>query len=533
MTILDDQHGLNRRSFVLTLSAAAGALALESPLSAALVNPVPPQPTHLLESVMPARPEQEPLQWKSLAQSFDDFIMDSRNGVLRQRKDGSRFFTSSLEQTEDGGLTTLAPILMGKILRHDDVSALLPMLAAYFNEEFGIFLDGIGTNEAGYVLCEYWYLMNINALAGAIVRTTLLEDAVSKQRLRRSFECFVNLTRQVHYDFDDQGFNFSKHASWTNQKIYRQPDAIGGYGYLMLFAYELYGEESFRNEALTALHRYQSFPSNPWYEIPSGAMAALAAARLSVTEPSIDIQRILGFVLDSSAGLMRAGRWGGKEVNGLMAGFVSEPPDQAYSMETMVVLPYLLPILRYRPEFANDIGRYALNILANLRWFYSAFLPPEQQSRPDLNPAIPYERLSKSEKGHSPYAMGDFAGHRSVYGGAYALWLGELAKPTSDPFLLQLDVSRTDFLCGKSHPTVLYYNPWDEVKSVVMDTGVRKVDLYDLTTHRFADRGVLGKVKISLPPRSSRVLVAVPAGGKRSTQQGVLSVDGIPVDYKV
>jgi hypothetical protein len=300
----------------------------------------------------------------------------------------------------------------------------------------------------------------------------------------------------------------------------------------MLFAYELFGEESFRKEALTALHHYQSFPTNPWYEIPSGSMAALAAARLSVTEPSIDIQRILGFVLDSSIGLMRTGRWGGKEVNGLMAGFVSEPPDQAYSMETMVVLPYLLPILRYRPEFANDIGRYALNTLSNLRWFYPAFLPPEQQSRPDLNAAIPYERLSKSEKGQSPYATGDFAGNRSVYGGAYALWLGELVRPTSDPFIVQLDVSRTDFLCGKSHPTVLYYNPWDEAKIVEMDAGSDKVDLYDLTVHRFADRGVMGKVKISLPPRSSRVLVAVPAGGRRSTKQGVLSVDGIPLDYK-
>ena len=35
-----------------------------------------------------------------------------------------------------------------------------------FSEPYGVFLDG-----PGKTLCEYWYLMNVNALAFALIRT--------------------------------------------------------------------------------------------------------------------------------------------------------------------------------------------------------------------------------------------------------------------------------------------------------------------------------------------------------------------------
>ena len=76
-------------------------------------------------------------------------------------------------------------------------------------------------------------------------------------------------------------------------------------------------------------------------------MGSLAAAKLSTLDPSVNVRKILSFVFDSKVGLMHTGTWGGKEVNGLMSGFSTEPPDQVYSMESMVVLPYVLPILRY------------------------------------------------------------------------------------------------------------------------------------------------------------------------------------------
>jgi hypothetical protein len=57
---------------------------------------------------------------------------------------GTLVFCSATESSDDGGLTTFAPVVLGKALRGDDVVKLLPSLAAYFNEGAGIFLDGVG-----------------------------------------------------------------------------------------------------------------------------------------------------------------------------------------------------------------------------------------------------------------------------------------------------------------------------------------------------------------------------------------------------
>ena len=479
-----------------------------------------------IDDGLPARPLEDPLPWRSIADAFDAFIGDPLNKVLIQRPDGKPGFVSALEGKTDGGLTTFGPILLGKILRGDDVSGLVPSLEGYFSQEYGIFLDGVGAT-----LCEYWYMMNINALVGGIVRSSLSKDAKWTGMLRRSFERLIDLAKQINYDFNDQGYNFKEHKAFTLKDIFRQPDCIAGYGYLMLFGYEFFGDQKFLDESHTAFTHYQNFSKNPWYEVPSGAMGSLAAARLSVSDSTVDFHKALTFVFDPGIELMHTGKWGGKEVNGLMSGFSTEPPDQVYSMESMVVLPYVLPALRYRPEYAKDIARYALNTLANLRYFYPEYLPKENQSRSELPSAFPYERLDKTLYGKSPYAAGDYDSNRSVYGGAYAMWLGQIVLPTSEKQILQIDISSTDFLAGKSYPSYLLYNPLNAKRTVALAVGGAKADIYDLATHRVVARSVADATPIALESGQARVLVVIPAGSKRSTKQGILHFDEVAVDY--
>lgn len=527
---MDKINRSNRRTFLYCLTACtAGAFTLEPWIQRSFAAEVLSRkgaPYSPINDGLPAKPLEEPLAWRSIADAFDAYIMDSGNHVLIQRPDGKPGFVSALEGTTDGGLTTFGPILLGKILRGDDVAQLIPSLEGYFSVDAGIFLDGVGAD-----LCEYWYLMNINALSAGIIRSKLPNDPKWTARLQSSFERLISLAHQIRYDFNDQGYNFKEHRAFTNKDIYRQPDAIAGYSYLMLLAFDIFGDQKFLAEAKIAVSRYQSFSHNPWYEVPSGAMGSLAAARLSTFDPSVDLHKILRFVLDPNIGLMRTGLWGGKEVNGLMSGFSTEPPDEAYSMESMVALPYLLPVLRYRPEYANDIGRYALNTLANLRWFYSDHLPLDQQDRPELSAAFPYERLDKSAKGQSPYATGDYESHRSVYGGAYAMWLGQIVMPTADKYILQIDISQTDFLSGPTYLTYLYYNPWDGKRSILMNVGNEKMDVYDLGAHRLLDKSVTGSVRISLDAGESRILVVIPTGRKRTTRNRILYFGEIAVDY--
>jgi hypothetical protein len=253
------------------------------------------------------------------------------------------------------------------------------------------------------------------------------------------------------------------------------------------------------------MDRYLDFAANPWYEIPSGAMAAMAAAELETMGHPVNSKKAFDFVFDSKASLMATGRWGGCEVNGLMAGFRTEPAGQVYSMESMVVLPYLLPAVRYHPELAEQVARHALNVTANLRWFYPEYLPRESQSRPDSAPMIPYERLSREEKGHTPYATGDFAGHRSIYGGAYVMWLDKMIQPQGDPWLLRWDLAKTNFLDHDLPPAFLYYNPGPARKRVVIGTADGVGRVHDLTHNRpLLPHG--GSVELMLDPGKARVI---------------------------
>lgn len=476
--------------------------------------------------VLPAMPSKMPLHWRDRADAFDRFVMSPANRVLQKRADGSHYFASALDGAGDGGLTTFAPVLLGKILRGDKVDWLAPSMAAYFSDQYGIFLDGRRASS-----CEYWYLMNVNALAAGIVRKHFAQDPLWRARLQSSANRLISLARQINYNFNDQGYRFDTGVPWTKQDIYRQPDAIGGYAYLQLLAYETFGEAKYLAEAKQALGRYLSYRQNPWYEVPSGAMACLAAARLSVSEPGIDVRKALGFVLDPGGRPLQTGRWGGEEVGGLMAGFCTEPEGEAYSMESLMTAGYLLPVLRYRPEFANLIGRYLLNASANMRLFYSDCIAAENQSRPHLTSAVPYERLTRAFNGESPYASGDYGSHRSIYGGAYALWWGELMKPTRDPHILQMSIAPTDFFERKAYPSYLYYNPFGFARSVHVPAVPHDSQLYDLSAHAFIHTRGQGSFSLQVPANGAKVVVLIPPGARRKFRNGNLFCGDVAVDY--
>jgi hypothetical protein len=451
-------------------------------------------------SGLPDRPKEQPLDFHALANAFDAWMMDPAHKLSRRAKDGRQVFPSALEGDDDGGLTTYAPMALGKELRGEGLEGLAASLKGYFSEPYGLFLDG-----AGATLCEYWYLMNVTAMAYALIGLRFRQDAEWLARVEKSANRLKLMAQQIRYDFNTQGYDFAKAAAFTNQDIYRQPDAVGGYSYVMLMAWKLTGKAEFLAEAKTGIDRYMDFAANPWYEVPSGAMAVMAAARLEAMGYPTNTKKALRFVLDAQAGLMAKGQWGGREVNGLMAGFRTEPAAQTYSMESMVTLPYLLPALRFRPDLAGEVARLALNVAANLRWFYPEYLPRENQSRPDLPPMFPYERLSRDEKGHSPFATGDFAGHRSIYGGAYVMWLDKMIQPLGDPWLLRWDLGKTNFMEPSLPPAFLYYNPWPEEKRIPVEGVKAQSTVHDLMSKRPV-QPIRGKVELKLRPFEARVI---------------------------
>lgn len=463
-------------------------------------------------------PKNPPLNWRLRADQFLDYVLQEDNKVMHTLPNGHTHFTAFLDGSGQE-LITYGGMVIGRLLRGEDVRHLLPSLEDYYQEEYGIYQNGVGDKRS-----EYWYLMHVNALAAAITRLALMDDPISVRRLHSSMDRLIAMAHQIEYDFNDQGYDFEHGVPWTYKDAFRQPDTIGGYAYLMQFAYETFSEEKYRDEANKALEMYLEFEQNPWYEIPSGAMACLATAKLNADGGNFPLDKAIHFALDSEEGSLHLGQWGNEEISGLMRGWRGhtreESSSMAYSLETLVLLPYLLPIARYDVQFAKDIARYTLHTAANARLFYGEFLPEGAEGRPDLTPLVPYEALHRQHGEHSPYATGDFHGQKSVYGGGLVLWWGEIVRPTSDRFVLELDLTKTDFLALPSDRVNMYYNPYEHDVDVAIQIGPEFVDIYDVHSQSVIYANVNKSVTLHLPADSVTMVSLRPRAERDDTETG-------------
>ena len=475
-------------------------------------------------------PAEEPFLWRDKADAFSRYVSTPENRVMFTNSLGHPHFTAFVNGDE-GELITFGGIVVGKLLRGEDVSSLIPSLADYFSEVAEMFV-----NNASGLRQEYWYLMYVNALAGAIIRRESSADTMRLSRFRQSLDTMMRIAHEIEYDFNHQGYDFAARSSYTNKDAFRQPDTIGGYAYLMTLGYNLYGDEQYLNEAHLAMNKYLAFAENPWYEIPSGAMAVAAASKLSSMGYQVDVSKAIDFALDPDKGCLHLGEWGGREINGLMCGWRGNTREEAlsmtYSLESMVAIPYLLSSLRYTPEYASSIAPYVLHASINMRWFFSEYLPRNMQSKPDLTEDVPYEALHREENGKTPYATGDFHDHRSVYGGSLILWLGEIIRPTEHPYILQLNLSLADFLTETSYPTFLYYNPYGDRRQITHRLPIGAFDIYCLNRHAMVSTRTEGSFVIELDALETFIVVVIPAGSTPQVDGPVLKMGNIVVDFQ-
>ena len=143
-------------------------------------------------SELPDRPKELPLDFHALADAFDAYVMDPSHGVNLRAKDGRQVFTSALEGTEDGGLTAYGPMALGKEFRGEGLDGLAASLKGYYSDQYGLFLDSNGAT-----LCEYWYLMNVTALAYGLIRLRFAKDAEWLTRVERSAARLKEMARQA------------------------------------------------------------------------------------------------------------------------------------------------------------------------------------------------------------------------------------------------------------------------------------------------------------------------------------------------
>ena len=121
----------------------------------------------------------------------------------------------------------------------------------------------------------------------------------------------------------------------------------------------------------------------------------------------------------------------------------------------------------------------------------------------------------------------------SVYGSSHVGIFGATIQKTDVEEILQIDCNKTDmYTKQRNYPTFLFYNPYEQSKTIHINVGEQKTDVYDLISHTFLQKKVEGNVTVTLPADGAKVLVYVSSGKMGKVENGMLKADGIVVYYK-
>lgn len=400
----------------------------------------------------------------TLNEQFHKALMAPENHILRHDQHGNPIFGAYIG-SDSNELITWAIITLGEYFSGRDAAWLTSTWPTFFSRPAQVYM-----NSPNAVEIELWYLFYANTLSGAVQQTFFPNDSLARTRFVTAADTLCRMAKALDYDFNHQSFHFGQMTPSTRKPQYRQPDSIGGYAYNMLFAALHADRPQYKEESIHALDLYESMTRNPWYEIPNGSAALMAAAWLDAHGHPRNIHKVAGWLFDHTRGPLQIGRWGCEEIDGLMMGWFgdtrAEAMDSAYSMETFMPLQFMLPAVRYCPQLADAVAKHVRCMLSNFQLFYAKGHAPLYETKPELDAFIPYERLSRELDGHTPAATGDFFGHRSIYGSGYLMWLEAMARATTDENIFALDLSLTDWLAQERYPVFLLRNPYDQDKEV-------------------------------------------------------------------
>ena len=544
-------------------------------------KPVAQRPIPRVEK-MPNHPKPYAFKdWKKTALDFDRYVFDfSQKGdflpLIWWDAAGRNFPDSTF-----GIYTALGDIRMGGAVNngenHEALGALgavlgatlvgidkskqnghdyVKMLRNYFNRDNGWNVIMNFTNKGAHIGGGYgndfWYEVHNNVLFYSVA------DLYPKQK---GFEQIQRMIADQFYRSDSvMGSNYSySYFDFKTMQPYKnhiptQEDVAGGYAFVLYSAFIKFGDAKYLRAAKNAMNVLYNQKENRFYEAMMPIAAYIGTRMNAEVGTSYDVQRFLDWTFDGSAigregwGVL-ADNWGGYDVSGL-AGSTVHNGGYGFLMNTFDLMMPLSAMVRYDQSYARAVGKWALNASNAARFCYPFDMPDSLQAIPQhkavTKNVIAYEGVIKESiypqfKGITPFAQGDGPLWHdgmpqqtmfSVYGSGHVGFFGGTIQPTNVPEILQIDCRATDFYKkGGAHPTYLFYNPYQEEKTVFFNAGLKRVDLYDTVSRQFLLRGVRGNVRFPIQADAARVLVVIPAGTWISVENKVLMAGSIPIDY--
>ena len=478
-------------------------------------------------------------------------------GDVRQGEANKGMFHESLATMG----ATLGASLVGIDKTNQDNRNYVAMLKNYFNSETGwdIMMNNTCPEVAllggGYGR-DWWYDVYPNLLFYAVYDLYPNEpgfEEIARKIADKFYEADVILNGNYDYSY----FDYGKMTPMKNN-ICAQPDAAAGHAWILYSAYKKFGDQKYLKGALSALSALEAQPINPTYELlmPFGAYLS---ARINAEEgKSYNTAKMLDWTFDGTAicregwGFL-VGNWNGYDISGTVGSTVHNG-GYGFLMNTYDAAWPLVPMVRYNQSYANAIGKWMLNAANASKFFYPEHMPDEHETIPELaevgKNVIAYEGIIKkslypeNENIPAPVAQGDGPlwvpgqnpkeSQLSVYGSGHVGIFGSIIKKTDVEGILQLDLLATDFFNDKVYPSYLYYNPYNENKTLTINVEKgKKVDLYDSVSGKFLAKNVSSSSKIKLDGKSSAVIVMLPCKGKITYSGSKMLVDNIVVDYNI
>lgn len=403
---------------------------------------------------------------------------------------------------------------------------------------------------------DWWYDVYPNVLYYGVCQ--LFPDVENADEIQHSiadqfYKADSVLNGNYAYSYFDYGSMEGK-----NNNIPPQQDAAAGHAYVLLCAYHKFNDPKYLEGSESAIEALLSQKESRYYEVlmPFGA---LTAARLNAENgTNYDIQKILDWSFDGcDAEIGRTGwgviadNWNGYDVSGLQ-GSRTDGGGYAFLMNTFDLSWPLVAMVRYSPKYAHTVGKWMLNAANATRLFYPYEIPDSNQYLPQSKSitrnVIGYEGLRKTDpykkekrlEGVSPIALGDgpnwvvnqpAVSMFSIYGSAHVGIFGSIISTTNVKGILQLDCLATDFYSDTSYPTFIYYNPYNEIKSVEYINEGENIDLYDVLTDKVIAKNIQEKTNFNIPAKGTRLLVVIPASSKISKKEGKTFANNIIITF--
>ena len=501
-----------------------------------------------------------PLIWLDSAKRNFDQVTFGLYTVIGDVRQGPAKNNGEFHEALTSFQSLISAGLMGIDKTNQDGYNYVRMSQNYFNRATGWNIMMNNTNPevamagGGYGR-DWWYDVYPNVLYYGVA--AIFPDVENTEMIQRSVaDQFYKADSVLNGNYNYSYFDYAQ-MKGMNNNVPQQQDAAGGHAWVLYSAYKKFGDKRYLEGAKSATEALLNQKESRFYEIllPFGAYTA---ARLNAEEGTgYDVTKLLNWSFDGCQSKdgrygwgVIAERWGDMDVHGLQ-GSITDGGGYGFFMNSVAMAWPLVPMVKYEPAYARTIGKFMLNAVNASRLFYPDQVDDAHQFLPEkkdiVKGIIGYEGVRKIDdynkpelKGVSPVSTGDgpkWAPGQpeesmfSLYSTSIAGVFGAIVNTTNVEGILQLDCNITDFYAKNEFPEFLYYNPYNEEKTVnfIADS---PVDLYDILTRSYIARSTEGTAGIDIPANSAVLLVVLPAGSKVTAEGSGLKVNDIIISYK-